>query len=57
MNLLSHLLPDRTHVRLATWHLDPVRLAITVILQPRRITAAVNAAAGPRLAHNVDYGK
>jgi transposase len=39
MNLLSHLLPDRTHVRLATWHLDPVQPAITVTLQARRITA------------------
>ena len=39
MNLLSHLLPDRTHVRLATWHLDPVHAAITVTLQARRITA------------------
>ena len=39
MNLLSHLLPDKTHVRLATWSLDPVHSAITVILQARRITA------------------
>jgi transposase len=39
MNLLSHLLPDRTHVRLATWNLDPVHSAITVTLQARRTTA------------------
>ena len=39
MNLLSHLLPDKTHVRLATWSLDPVHSAITVTLQARRITA------------------
>jgi transposase len=39
MNLLSHLLPDRTHVRLATWHLDPVQSAITVTLQARRMMA------------------
>jgi transposase len=39
MNLLSHLLPDRTHVRLATWHLDPVQSAITVTLQARQMTA------------------
>jgi hypothetical protein len=39
MNLLSHLSPDRTHVRLATWHLDPVQSAITVTLQARRMTA------------------
>src|SRR5487761_383818 len=39
MNLLSHLLPGRTHVRLATWSLDPVHSAITVTLHPRRITA------------------
>lgn len=39
MNLLSHLLPDRTHVRLATWSLDPLHSTITVTLQARRITA------------------
>src|SRR4051795_4574713 len=39
MNLLSHLLPDRTCVRLETWNLDPVRSAITFTLQSRRITA------------------
>ncbi|MGH8257932.1 MAG: ISL3 family transposase [Steroidobacteraceae bacterium] len=39
MNLLSRLLPDRTHVRLATWGLDPAHSAITVTLHPRRITA------------------
>src|SRR3954447_4475808 len=39
MNLLSHLLPDRSHVRLETWNLDPVRSAITLTLQARRITA------------------
>jgi transposase len=39
MNLLSHLLPDKTHVRLATWSLDSVHSAITVTLQARRITA------------------
>lgn len=39
MNLLSHLLPDETYVRLATWNLDPVRSAITLTLQARRITA------------------
>jgi transposase len=39
MNLLSHLLPDRTHVRLATWKLDSVQSAITITLQARRITA------------------
>src|SRR3954453_3841467 len=39
MNLLSHLLPARTHVRLETSKLDPVRSAITCSLQARRITA------------------
>ena len=39
MSLLSHLLPDRTRVRLETWNLDPGRSAITLILQARRITA------------------
>jgi transposase len=39
MNLLSYLLPDRTHVRLETWHLDPAQSAITITLQARRITA------------------
>jgi transposase len=39
MNLLSHLLPDRTRVRLETWNLDLVRSAITLTLQARRITA------------------
>ena len=39
MNLLSHLLPDRTHVRLATWKLDPVHPAITLTLHTRRIMA------------------
>src|SRR3954447_4922340 len=39
MNLLSHLLPDRTCVRLETWNLDPVRSAITFTLQSRRMTA------------------
>jgi transposase len=39
MSLLSHLLPDRTHVRLATWSLDPLRSAITLTLQARRVTA------------------
>ena len=39
MNLLLHLLPDRTRVRLETWNIDPVHSAITLILQTRRITA------------------
>src|SRR5215212_63237 len=39
MNLLSHLLPDRTRVRLETWNLDPGHSAITLTLQARRITA------------------
>jgi transposase len=39
MHLLSHLLPDRTCVRLETWLLDPGRSAITLTLQARRITA------------------
>src|SRR3954469_25106844 len=39
MNLLSHLLPDRTQVRLETWNLDSVRSAIPLTLQARRITA------------------
>src|ERR1043165_6821861 len=39
MNLLAHLLPDRTCVRLETWNLDPVHSAITLTLQARRITA------------------
>src|ERR1044071_9237568 len=39
MNLLSHLLPDRTCVRLETWNLDPVHSAITLTLRARRITA------------------
>ena len=39
MNLLSHLLPDRAHVRLATWSLDPLHSAITVTLQARRTAA------------------
>jgi transposase len=39
MNLLAHLLPDRTRVRLETWNLDPIRSAITLTLQARRITA------------------
>jgi transposase len=38
MNPLSHLLPDRTHIRPAIWNLDPVHPAIAVILQARRIT-------------------
>src|SRR3954451_8481174 len=38
MNLLSRLLPD-SRVRLETWNLDPVRSAITLTLQARRITA------------------
>src|SRR4051812_21730682 len=38
MNLLSHLLPDRTCVRLETWNLDPAHSAITLTLQARRIT-------------------
>ncbi|MBV8735864.1 MAG: transposase family protein, partial [Alphaproteobacteria bacterium] len=32
-------MPNKTHVRLATWSLDPVHSAITVTLQARRITA------------------
>src|SRR4051812_35127658 len=39
MNLLSHLLPDRSHVRLETWNIDPVHSAITLTLQMRRITS------------------
>ena len=39
MNLLSHLLPDRTRIRLETWILDPVQSTITLSLQARRITA------------------
>src|SRR3954453_2030696 len=39
MNLLSHLLPDRTHVRLETWNIDPVHSAITLTFQTHRITA------------------
>ena len=39
MNLLSHLLPDRTHVRLETWNIGPVHSVITLTLQTRRITA------------------
>ena len=39
MNLLSHLLPDRSQVRLETWNLDPAHSAITLTLQTRRITA------------------
>src|SRR5215217_2563139 len=39
MNLLSHLLPDRTRVRLETWNLDPGHSAITLALQACRITA------------------
>ena len=39
MNLLSHLLPDRSQVRLETWNLDPDHSAITLTLQMRRITA------------------
>ena len=39
MNLLSHLLPDRTRIRLETWNLDAVRSTITLSLQARRITA------------------
>lgn len=38
MNLLSHLLPDRSQVRLETWNLDPAHSAITLILQTHRIT-------------------
>src|SRR4051812_47783695 len=38
MNLLLHLLPDRTHVRLETWNLDPAQSAITLTLQARRVT-------------------
>src|SRR3954447_10667371 len=33
MNLLSHLLPGRSHVRLETWNLDPVRSTITLTLR------------------------
>src|ERR1700747_1117596 len=39
MNLLSHLLPDRSQVRLETWNLDPAHSAIPLTLQTRRITA------------------
>src|SRR4051794_26953630 len=39
MNLLSHLLPDRTCVRLETWNLDPAHSAITLTLQARRVMA------------------
>lgn len=39
MNLLSHLLPDRSQVRLETWNLDPPRSSITLTLQTHRITA------------------
>ena len=39
MNLLLHLLPDRTHVRLETWNLDPGHSAITLTLQARQVTA------------------
>src|SRR4051812_29839408 len=39
MNLLAHLLPDRTRVRLETWNLDPVRSTITLTLRARQITA------------------
>src|SRR3954452_9320926 len=39
MNLLSHLLPDRTCVRLETWNLDPAHSAITLTLQARRVIA------------------
>jgi transposase len=39
MNLLSHLLPDRSHVRLETWNLDPAHSAITLTLQACRIIA------------------
>jgi transposase len=39
MNLLSHLLPDRSHIRLKTWNLDPAHSAITLTLQACRITA------------------
>src|SRR4051794_34173455 len=39
MNLLSHLLPDRSFVRLETWLLDPGRSAITLTLQARQVTA------------------
>src|SRR3954447_25357894 len=39
MNLLSHLLPDRSRVRLETWNIDPVHSAITLTFQTRRVTA------------------
>jgi transposase len=39
MNLLPYLLPDRTHVRLETWILDPDHSAITLILRARQVTA------------------
>src|SRR6201987_3163536 len=39
MNLLSHLLPDRSQVRLETWNLDPAHSAITLTLQTRGNTA------------------
>src|ERR1700741_4311879 len=39
MNLLSHLVPDRSQVRLETWNLDPDHSAITLTLQMRRLTA------------------
>jgi transposase len=39
MNLLSHLLPGRSHVRLETWNLDPAHSAITLTLRAHRITA------------------
>ena len=39
MNLLSHLLPDRTRGRLETWNLDRAHSAITLTLRAHRITA------------------
>jgi transposase len=39
MNLFSHLLPDRSHIRLETWNLDPAHSAITLTLRAYRITA------------------
>ena len=39
MNLLSHLLPDRSRVRLETSILNPGHYAITLILRARQVTA------------------
>src|SRR3954466_13593084 len=39
MNLLSHLLLGKSHVRLETWNVDPAHSAITLTLRAHRITA------------------